>query len=66
MPVFFHVWATAEDWAADEFSFDLDEATLEEQVLKPYWSGKPMSINGRPADPKALTRLNIFRSEQPD
>lgn len=65
MPVFFHVWATAEDWAADEFSFDLDEATLEEHVLKPYWSGKPMSINGRPADPKALSRLNIFRSEQP-
>ncbi len=65
MPVYFHVWATAPDWAADEFAFDLDEGALEAQVLRPYWDGKSLIVNGRPSDPSTLTRLNIFRSEQP-
>jgi Predicted nucleotide-binding protein containing TIR-like domain len=65
MSAYFHIWAAGEDWAGDEFAFDLDEETLTEQVLKPYWSGKPLSVNGRPTYSNALTRLNVFRSDQP-
>jgi hypothetical protein len=53
---YYHVRITVQGEKEDEVKNDIDEETLENQFLRPYRSGAPITINGRVIESNQLAR----------
>jgi len=61
---FYHVRISVEDERHDEVKTDMDEETLERQILVPYRSGSPITINGKTVPIAAIGRIRISMSDE--
>ncbi len=65
MSSYFHVRISVEGERHDEAKTDLDNRTLDRQVLEPYRTGHPITINGKVLPLENVTRIRISQSEEP-
>jgi hypothetical protein len=66
MPVtFYHVRISVQGELHDEVKVDMEPETLERQILQPYRSGAPITINGKTVDIGAVQRIRVGASEEP-
>jgi predicted nucleotide-binding protein len=61
---YYHVRITAAGVPHDEVRNDLDEETLERQVLTPYRSGEPLTINGKTLTWDKVERVRVSVSQE--
>jgi hypothetical protein len=59
--MFFHVyiWAPKIDMGGGLYAWNLNEPTLRERFLDPYFGGRPIMIDGRAVDPSRLDHMKI-------
>lgn len=61
----YHVRISVGNERHDEVKTDIDEETLESQILRPHRTGEPITINGRTLTWNEVERVRISVSEEP-
>lgn len=61
--VYYHVRISVEGVRHDEVKTDMNDETLDHQILEPYQSGRPITINGKTIPLDAVERIRISTSE---
>ena len=64
MSYYYHIRITERGQGNYEVRTDLDEETLEHQLVAPYLSGKSITIGGKAIPPEKIERIRISRSEE--
>lgn len=65
MSSYFHIRISVEGEPHEEVKTDVDYETLDRQLLEPYRTSRPITINGKVLPLERVTRIRISHSEEP-